>query len=48
MTWRRFGAPGEFAFADELADKHRQMAEIEASLSADVEGVRTSDSLKAA
>lgn len=39
---------GDFAFSDELADKRRQLGEIEASLSADVEGVRTSGILKAA
>ncbi|HQS45135.1 MAG: lactate dehydrogenase [Rhizobiales bacterium 24-66-13] len=30
---------GDFAFGDELADKRRQLAEIEESLAADIEGV---------
>lgn len=38
---------GDFAFAGELADKHRQLTEIEGSLAQDVEGGR-SDEARAA
>ena len=34
---------GEFAFAAELADKRRQLAEIEKSLAQDADGARTAE-----
>ena len=39
---------GDFSFSDELAEKRRQLAEIEASLSADVDGVQAGGEMKAA
>lgn len=48
LTSYRSRAGGEFSFSDELADKRRQLAEIETSLSADVEGIQAGGNLKAA
>ncbi|MDN5929031.1 MAG: N-6 DNA methylase [Hyphomicrobiales bacterium] len=39
---------GEFSFSEELVDKRRQLAEIETSLSADVEGVHAPGAREAA
>ena len=30
---------GEFAYAEELAEKHRQLAEVEAALAKDIDGI---------
>ncbi len=38
-SYQAHGDGGEFAFADELAEKHRQLAEVEADLANDIEGL---------
>ncbi|MGR7993566.1 Eco57I restriction-modification methylase domain-containing protein [Xanthobacter sp. ZOL 2024] len=38
-SYQAHGDGGEFAFADELADKHRQLAKVEADLAQDIDGI---------
>lgn len=38
-SYRAHGDGGEFAFAAELAEKHRQLAEVDADLAKDVGGI---------
>lgn len=38
-SYRSHGDGGVFAFADELAEKHRQLAEVEADLARDIDGI---------
>jgi hypothetical protein len=47
LTSYRERQGGEFALADELADKRRQLAEIEADLAKDVEGAGDTDTIAA-
>jgi N12 class adenine-specific DNA methylase/adenine-specific DNA methylase len=48
LTSYRSREGGVFAFADELADKRRQLAEVETALAADVEGNEVGENRRAA